>query len=222
MIFLVGDRETCGLGDNNVACEIALMQVDPITLLPVQEWHSYIDPQREIPEATTAIHGITNEMVADAPTLDEFIKYKLDGCFDGFDITMIAHNCPFDIKELAQVGNVTQTYCTLAGARLLVRDSLNHKLQTLREHFGYPEDDAHRAAGDVRTTRRLLGDLTRLSGRTLESLVATKDQTVHVMPYGEHKGKLMFNVPAGYLRWLLSVDIDANLRKSAEKALKLK
>lgn len=223
MRFVIGDRETCGLGEQNMACEIALLEIDPETLEPIGEWYSLIDPQMEIAPQAEAIHGISNAMVADEPTLAEFIEHRLCGAFDGCDITMIAHNMPFDFKELNKVGNVTRTICTLAWARQLIHDSPNHKLQDLGTFYGFPVDGAHSAAGDTRTTRLLLKKLLEISGRTLEQFAATPTRTYHTMPFGKHKGMLLFQVPKSYLEWMLTEgDWDPNLLESVKKVLRTK
>ena len=97
----------------------------------------------------------------------------------------------------------------------------NHKLGTLREHFGFPVNEAHRAMADVATTHRLLRELMGRTNRNLRDFYATQDTTVHRMPWGKHKGKLMFELDASYMQWLWALpDLEGNLRKSLEKAMK--
>ncbi len=222
-IFLIVDTETTGLPPTYKCCEMAIRQIDPVTLKTVQEWQSLIDPEIEIPAEVTAIHGITNEMVADAPTMEEFLETVIAGAFDDYDITFIAHNAPFDLKLCLGLGTITRTVCTLSHARRLLTETANHKLQTIRAHFGFPEGEAHRAMADVATTHRILAELLIRSGRTLEQFAATEKHTVHVMPWGMHKGKLVMLLPTGYLIWLKErPDLDPNLMDSVKKALKVK
>lgn len=223
MRFIVADTETCGVGANKIACEIAMREICPVTLNTLQDWETLIDPERDIPQVVIDIHGITNEMVADAPTMQEYIDTVLAGEFDDCDITMICHNAPFDVPLLVGIGTITRSVCTLFWARQLIKDSLNHKLGTLREHFGFPPNEAHRALADVATTHRLLKELLVRSGRTLEQFAATPAQTVHTAPWGKHKGTLIVALPLDYLNWLwLLPDLEPNLRESVKKALKLR
>jgi len=43
--------------------------------------------------------------------------------------------------------------------------------------------------------------------------------TLYAMPFGKHKGKPLHRLPDGYLRWLLTIDIDDALLRAATKAL---
>ncbi len=221
-LYLIGDTETAGLGESKVACEIGLIQFHPVTLEIINTWGSLLDPQIPIQEGARAIHGISNEMVADEPTMDEFITHKLNGQFQQ-DIVLICHNVSFDLPLLQPLGSVVDTFCTMLWARQLVSGSPNHKLQTLREFFGLPVHDAHRALGDCRTTLDVLRELVKLSGKPFLDLLKVKDQTVHTMPWGKHKGKKLLSLPKDYLEWLRDLpDLDRNLKASVTKALKLK
>lgn len=223
--YIIGDTETTGLVAPIGIVEICLTQIDPDTLDVVREWSSLIDPERSIDEGASNIHGITIDMLEDEPTMPEFVQHKLNGALDGHDIVFIAHNATFDTKLVApQIPNITATVCTLFWARQLIKDSANHKLATLQEHLGLPESTAHRAVGDVFTTRHLLRRLLEISGKTLPQLVAASraEQTIHTMPYGKHKGQMLATLPVDYIDWLLQQDIEANLRASLKKVRKLK
>lgn len=223
MRYLIADTETCGLGPDKITCELALREIDPVTLDTIKEWQSLIDPQHPIHPQAAAVHGISQEMVEDAPTMQEFIDIILAGEFDGDDLTLICHNAPFDVPLLINIGTVVQSVCTLSWARQLIKDSTNHKLGTLREHFGYPPNEAHRAMADVATTHRILKELLVRAGRSLEQFAATKEQVVHTMPWGKCKGQLVMTLPKSYLTWLNDLpDLEDNLRTSVKKALKLK
>jgi DNA polymerase III subunit epsilon len=62
------------------------------------EFHSYINPGRDIPEDVIKIHGITNEKVADAPrfkdVIDKFLQF-IEGA------ELYAHNADFDENFIA-------------------------------------------------------------------------------------------------------------------------
>lgn len=226
LAFVIADTETTGL--NGPAIEIALREICPDTLETLGECQSLIDPGKEFPiePGAQAVHGISDAMVADAPTLDEFLTVPgyLDDRFAGRDIVLIAHNASFDVKRLNRIGNIVACICTLFHSRQLIgTETPNHKLPTLREHFGFPVNEAHRAMADVATTHRLLRELMGRAGRrTLRDFYATQETTVHRMPFGKHRGELMMDLPKAYLQWLKKEcpDLDPNLRKSVEKALK--
>ena len=95
------DTETTGLdpesGDRII--EIGCVRLDGRNMTNRSEDYLqlYINPERDIPEESTAIHGITNEKVANCPTFaqiaDEFIEF-IRGA------ELLIHNARFDIGFL--------------------------------------------------------------------------------------------------------------------------
>lgn len=218
--YLIADTETDGISKDKRACEVALMEINPVTLEVINTWESLIDPKTVIPQVVIDIHGITNEMVKDAPTWQEYLDIVLAGEFKNDDLIMICHNASFDVPLLVELGPIVHSVCTLFWARQLIKDSPNHKLGTLREHFDFPENEAHRALADCHTTRRLLKVLLERAGRSLADFAATTEQTVHTQPWGKHKGQLVMTLPVGYLIWLWNLDdLEPNLRDTVKKAL---
>jgi DNA polymerase III epsilon subunit-like protein len=223
--WVIADTETPGLKVEEGICELALREIDPDTLETIDEVQSLIDCQCPIGAVAQEIHGISAEMLVDAPTMQEFIETPgyLDGRFDGRQIVMICHNAPFDVPRLQMIGDITSSICTLFHSRQMWPKSEvgDHKLGTLREHFGFPKNEAHRAMADVATTHRLLREILSNTNRTLRDFHATADTTVHRMPWGQHAGKLMLQLPASYLQWLWGLpDLEKNLRNSVEKVMK--
>jgi DNA polymerase-3 subunit epsilon len=74
-----------------------------------RRYHQYINPQRVIDDGALAVHGITNQFLANKPTfaevVDEFITFI-------HDAELIIHNAPFDIGfinyELRLLGRQAQ------------------------------------------------------------------------------------------------------------------
>jgi DNA polymerase-3 subunit epsilon len=221
--WVIADTETTGL--TGPACEVAFREICPDTLDTIREIQSLIDPECPIEPGAMAVHNITDEMVASAPTMAEFVSTPghLDGAFDGRDIVLIAHNASFDVKRLHAIGNIVSSVCTLFHARRLIGTEVaNHKLTTLREHFGFPPNEAHRAMADVATTHRLLRELIGRAGRrTLRDFHATQETTIHRWTFGKHRGELLVNTPKEYLQWFRKQEgVEANLKASIDKALK--
>lgn len=58
-------------------------------------FHSYINPQRDIPQEAFAVHGLSAEFLKDKPTLiekiDQFVEFIKDA-------KLIIHNAQFDMK----------------------------------------------------------------------------------------------------------------------------
>lgn len=126
---------------------------------------SLINPGREIPSFITSLTDISNEMVADAPYFSQIAEDL--HAFLG-DSTLMAHNANFDINFLYDSFYdlnllLTNDFVdTLRLARILVKDSENHKLKTLAKHFNISLP-THRAEVDVDTTKILYENLIDLN-----------------------------------------------------------
>jgi DNA polymerase-3 subunit epsilon len=120
------------------------------------------------------IHGISNEMVADAPKMSEKIQEIKQFCEGA---VLLAHHAPFDLGFLAvefEANHVkppeSVTICTSLLARKMIPESVNHKLQTLIKLLNIDGGQAHRALDDARACLHVglecmnrLGPLTPLS-----------------------------------------------------------
>ncbi|MCT2387316.1 3'-5' exonuclease [Erwinia pyrifoliae] len=95
---LILDTETTGLDRGSEIIEIAIINCNRQVLL-----NTLVQPLNSIPDATTAIHGITNEMVARAPSWDEVHKQVIALIFShGF----IAYNSEYDARLIIQSAKV--------------------------------------------------------------------------------------------------------------------
>lgn len=93
MNFVVFDLETTGLNPvTNEIIEIGAVRFD--TNKPVEVFHTFIKPKKNISAKITSINGITNEMVESCPTIEEVIPRFID--FIGDDV-LVAHNSDFDM-----------------------------------------------------------------------------------------------------------------------------
>lgn len=188
---------------------------------------SFINPKVPIPAEATAIHNITDEMVANAPEFPEVISDFFAFC--GEDAVLIAHNNdafdkPF-LEEECRKFSVTMpslpSVDTLKWARKYRPDLPRHSLQYLREVYSLEANNAHRALDDViileKVFSRMIDDLT--IEQVLELL--SQPSVVSRMPFGKHKGKPLEEVPKDYLRWLADSGAfdkpgNSDLKKSLE------
>jgi len=95
---IVLDTETTGLEPKQGHRIIEIGCVELVDRrLTGNNFHQYLQPDREIDEAAVEVHGITTEFLADKPrfedVVDDFISY-VDGA------ELIIHNAPFDIGFL--------------------------------------------------------------------------------------------------------------------------
>lgn len=89
--YLVADTETTGVENNDEVVEIAIL--DGLTNQFVLD--TLVKPTIPIPAEATAVHGITNEMVADAPTWDELAP-TIKKIYQGKQVVM--YNARFDVR----------------------------------------------------------------------------------------------------------------------------
>jgi DNA polymerase-3 subunit epsilon len=125
----------------------------------VEEWSSLINPGIRIPPTIVAFTGISNDMVADAPTFAEVraeVRRRLDGRL------FVAHNARFDYgfvrNEFRRVGEKfsAPVLCTVRLSRALFREYPRHNLDTLIERYGLACGQRHRALGDAAVLPPLL------------------------------------------------------------------
>lgn len=91
---LIMDTETTGLGDDAEIVEISLIDTTGEILL-----NTLVKPRRQIPPEATAIHGITNEMVADAPSWIKVCS-KFYHLINGRNV--VIYNSDYDTRLLEQ------------------------------------------------------------------------------------------------------------------------
>jgi DNA polymerase-3 subunit epsilon len=95
---IVLDTETTGLdpADGHRIIEICCLELD--NHLPTgRVYHTLIRPERDIPEESVRVHGLTAEKLADAPVFAGIIDALLE--FIG-ESRLVIHNAEFDIKFL--------------------------------------------------------------------------------------------------------------------------
>ncbi len=145
------DTETTGVkNDKDRIIEIAAY--DPIEN---RSFVKFVNPQIPIPLEATAIHHITDEMVASAGTFKEVGAEFFDFC--GADAVLIAHNNDafdklFLEAEAKRHGLTIPAWPyvdTLKWSRKYRSDLPRHTLQYLRETYGIAANSAHRALDDV-------------------------------------------------------------------------
>ncbi|MGV6807112.1 MAG: DNA polymerase III subunit epsilon [bacterium] len=92
---IVLDTETTGL---ETAQDHRIIEIGCVELLNRKltgnHYHQYIKPDREIDEGALAVHGISNEFLADKPRFEQIVEQFLD-FVDGAEL--VIHNAPFDV-----------------------------------------------------------------------------------------------------------------------------
>ncbi len=166
--FVVLDVETTG-GSPESACltEVAAARYRGGELLAT--YRTFVRPDTRIPPYITALTGISDAMVSDAPPVGEMLASFLE--FLGGAV-VVGHNVRFDLSFINHALTATgrprltnATVDTLALARRLVRDMVpNCKLGTLASSLRLEHQPCHRALDDVLATGDLLHALLERAG----------------------------------------------------------
>lgn len=151
--FVAFDLETSGaypLGSEVVEFGAARWKNGQI----IAKYETLLKPKEPMSDFIIGIHGITNEMVADAPLMKNKIK-EIRSFLDG--AILMAHHAPFDMgfmqlefQKYLLPSPEEPAICTSLLARKVIPESTNHKLQTLIGFLGIERGTAHRAYDDAR------------------------------------------------------------------------
>ncbi len=152
--FVVFDIETTGLNNkkNNIT-EIGAVKV--VNGEIVDKWSTFVNPCEPIPQNIVDLTGITDNMVKDAPKIEEVLPEFFKFCEN---CVLVAHNAAFDtgfIKEAAKKHGLEYSFCsldTLILARCMYPELPNFRLDTLTRHLHVILDNHHRAVDDAKAT----------------------------------------------------------------------
>ena len=178
--FVVVDVETTGMSPlSDRVTEIAMLKVRSGKL--IDEFSTLINPLITIPAHITALTGIDNVTVADAPPAREVARSIAD--FLG-DSIFVAHNVGFDwgfvrqtlLRERA-IDLHLRLLCTVKLARKLLPSLPSHSLGVVAQALDIDIRQRHRASGDAYATAlALITFLTHLKNqrglKTVEEVLA--------------------------------------------------
>jgi DNA polymerase III subunit epsilon len=198
------DTETTGIkAERDRVIELAAY--DP---LKKKSFVQLINPECPIPLEASNIHHITDDMVASEPTFDKISANFVEFCQG--DTVLIAHNNDgFDIhflrNEFKRCNKEMPEWTfldSLKWARRYRPDLPRHSLQFLREVYGFPANNAHRALDDVIILQKVFEAMVDdLSMETILQLMS-QNKNVSRMPFGKHQGKALDTIPKEYVSWL--------------------
>ena len=186
--FAVIDVETTGMaaaGDDRVT-EIAVVVVEGSRREVAFE--SLVNPGRPIPARIQELTGITDAMVADAPSFGEIADEVLAAMAGR---VFVAHNARFDwgfvgaeVRRARDLVLDGPRLCTVRLARRFFRGEPSYGLDALATRFNLEFPSRHRASGDALVTgmllERLLGAARERGARTLADL-----EVMHRTPVAE-------------------------------------
>ena len=236
------DLETTGVNvSTDRIVEIAIVKI--LTDGTKQVKRKLINPQIPIPAGSSDVHGITDEMVKDAPSFKQVaneVKQFIENCDLGgynsnrFDIPML-------IEEFLRAG----VPFSADGRKLVDVQKVFHMMEQRTLGAAYKFycnkvlEDAHSAEADATATWEVLeAQIERYPqiGNTVESIVKftgeddivdfarrfVKENGIEVFNFGKHKGKPVVQVlkeEPQYYDWMMKGDFAMNTKQKLTEIL---
>jgi DNA polymerase-3 subunit epsilon len=180
--FVVVDLETTGQSpDTTGITEIGAVRIE--NGKEVGRFDTLVNPGRPIPPYVAKLTGITDDMVADAPPIEELIQGFVDFSADAI---LVAHNAAFDAALLDQMTRRIlgrplglPSLCTLKLTRVLMPELTKASLDALSEHFELTSEARHRAMADAELTTSVLERLIVIDGgrcKTVGELLTAQEE----------------------------------------------
>ena len=145
--FVAIDVETTGLNDDSEIIEIGLAVVENGSV--ARTWQSLVKPKKRIPKDISIMTGISDDMVANAPSWAE-IEEEFLALVDGK--LLLAHNFPFDKGRIEfQLGRSLDNVWLDSHdmAKLFLPTLSSYKLMAIATHLHIPDADHHHALNDA-------------------------------------------------------------------------
>lgn len=161
--YCVADLETTGIFVSSAKIiEISAVKVRSNQV--VDEFSTLVNPHCLIPAEATAVNHITDEMVKDAPSLDEILDLFLN--FVGHDVIVGYNNAGFDMNIIYDACSrlnrrpFSNDYIDILHmSRRCLRELDNCKLETVSKHYGLDTTGEHRALKDCYLTKNVYDHL---------------------------------------------------------------
>ena len=242
--LVIFDIESTGVSPRaDRIIELAVIRIEPDGGERIGHW--LVNPTIPIPVESTAVHGITDDIVKDCPTFAQ-IAGEVDAWLKGCDLG--GYNViRFDIPMLAEEFHRAGLDLDVDSRRVLDAQRIYHQKEprdlsaALRFFCGREHRDAHGAEADTRATLDVIkGQFRKYPDlpRDLETLDRQFNATDPfnadrggrlrwvdgelTINFGKKKGARVKDLAAsdpGYLKWMLRGDFPMDTRKIVQDAL---
>ena len=235
-LIVIYDTETSGL-DAKTADFAQLASIAFLNDQYLGSFNQLANPGHSLPPGVTEIHGITDEMVKDAPSSQEVAHLwaaSLEALVadTGADYLIVGgHNEDFDFRFLSKhldFDSEVRRVCSYRLSQKADPDAESHKLERLfdRVETLHPSAElkgAHDALTDVWMSYMVFRHYMGLAGvQSFADLHAylSKPMRLKRMPFGKHKGELVTSLPSSYMKYMLSMDwLGRDVRETFEGVL---
>jgi DNA polymerase-3 subunit epsilon len=161
---LVLDTETTGLEPSQGHRIIEIGVVEMVDRrLTGNNFHIYLQPDREIDVGAIEVHGITNEFLADKPRFEDIAEELADYLRDA---EVIIHNAPFDVGfidaeyQRLENGLTMGTLCEVIDTLAMAREMHPGQRNSLDALCGrYDVDNKHRTKHGALLDSEILADV---------------------------------------------------------------
>ena len=189
--YVVFDLETTGFSpDKNKIIEIGAVKVENGKI--TEKFSTFVNPEVPIPFRIEELTSIKDDMVMDAPKIEEILPEFMKFCEGA---VMVAHNAEFDmsfIKKNCELQGISRSFTivdTVALARILLPNLNRFKLDTVAKALNVSLDNHHRAVDDAGCTAEIFVKfIAMLKERGVNNLddvnqmVSTSPEAVMKMP----------------------------------------
>ena len=157
--YVIFDLETTGLDpDTDAIIEISALKVKDGEI--VDEFSTLVNPCVHIPYEASCVNGIVDDMVKDAPKIEEALKDFI--AFVGDNVLMGQNIKRFDLRFIQRDAvryfgkQISNDYVdTLFVAQRYLPELDSHSLESLADYYDISYDGAHRALADCHINKKV-------------------------------------------------------------------
>ena len=189
--FVVFDLETTGFSPSkNQIIEIGAVKVENGSI--TERFSTFVNPKVPIPFEIEQLTSINDDMVLDAPTIDEILPKFMEFCQDA---VMVAHNADFDMSFIKHNCSALGLECektvldTVALSRVLLPALNRFKLDTVAKALNVSLAHHHRAVDDAACTAEIFVKLVEMlrdrgveTMEDLDQMESYTEETIRKMP----------------------------------------